>query len=96
MSLRRYMLLSTVINLTLFSSLALVGILLKKLPPNWAFAILCPLVVLMFQYWTVWPKAKALPLQARESFWSYRSANAGTWMMIAVLLISTLAALIGW
>ncbi len=96
MSLRRYMVLSTVINLALSLALLLVGILLKKISPNWAFAVLCPAVVVMVQYRAVWPKAKAVPLQARESFWSYRSANAVTWMMIAVIVISTMAALLGW
>ena len=87
------MAISFAINLTLFSALAVLTVLTQNFAQPWAFAIICPLVVAMFQYRAILPRAKAVPVEARVNFWSYGSANAGTWMMAAILLISLPAAL---
>jgi hypothetical protein len=82
------MAISFAINLALFSALAVLTVLTQKIAQPWAFAIICPFVVGMFQYRAILPRAKAVPIQARANFWAYKSANAGTWMAAAILLVS--------
>lgn len=88
------MIVSSAINLALFSMLGLLMILFDKPPAPWAFAILCPMVVAMFQYRAVWPRARAVPIGARTGYHAYGSANAGTWMMVVDLLVTVLFRLV--
>lgn len=88
MGLRVYMLLSSLINLTLFALLAVLASLSLEDAPVGQFAILVPIVIAGFQISAVLPRARALPIEQRTSFFAYREANKPTYMIAAIVIFS--------
>ena len=89
MSLKGYMFLSSAINLTLFALLAMLASISLEDAPIGQFAIIVPLVIAGFQISAVLPHARALPKEQRTSFFAYREANRPTYMMIGIVIFST-------
>lgn len=94
MGLKTFMLLSSVINLTIFSLLAILAVQNIEGPFPRAFLFIIPLVIAGFQFSAVLPRARALQPDERKSYWAYRDANKPTLMLAVILVLSGVALVI--
>lgn len=88
MGLKTYMIISSSVNLLLFFTLSLLAD--HKIEGTYPreFLILCPLVIAMFQFSAVLPRARSVPVDERIDLWAYREANKPTIMILLILIFS--------